>query len=134
MKFTFAAEDTIVGIICGLLLIGYAGRFFSLKLSNILYAIAFIVYIIFLLLDIINELRDLTTHFGFILFSLIHSFVDLLIALTLASFFSGWSIPFITSRFVPYFQGENAAGIFFWVGAFLVVGNVIWLILYPFLD
>lgn len=134
MKFTFAAEDTIVGIICGLLLIGYTGRFFSLKLSSILYVIAFIVYAFFIVLDIFNEIRDLTTHFGFIILSLIHSFADLLIAFSLVSFFSGWKIPYITKTFVPYLQGESAVGVIFGVGVFLVAGNAIWLMMYPFLD
>ena len=134
MKFTFAAEDTIVGIICGLLLIGYTGRFFSFKLGNILYVIAFAAYVFFIVLDIFNEIRDLTTHFGFIIFSLIHSFVDLLIALSFISFFSNLRIPYITQTFVPYLQGEKAAGVIFGIGVFLVVGNVVWLILYPFLD
>lgn len=131
MKFTFAAEDTIAGIICGLLLIGLTGRFFSLKLSNALYVIAFIAFSVFILLDIVNELRDLTTHFGFIVFSLLHSLVDLGIALAFISHFSGFSIPYITAIFVPYLQNEV---IVFWLGVFLVVGNVVWLILYPFLD
>ena len=131
MKFTFAAEDTIVGIICGLLLIGLTGRFFSLKLSNIVYALAFIALSVFILLDIVNELRDLTTHFGFIVFSLAHSFVDLGIALTFISYFSSWNIPYITSTFVPYLKNE---ALIFYAGMFLVIGNVIWLCLYPFLD
>ena len=131
MKFTFAAEDTIVGIICGLLLIGLTGRFFSLKLSNIVYALAFIALSVFILLDIVNELRDLTTHFGFIVFSLAHSLVDLGIALTFISYFSGWSVPYITSTFVPYLKNE---ALIFYAGMFLVIGNVIWLCLYPFLD
>ena len=131
MKFLFAAEDTIIGIICGLLLIGLTGRFFSLKLSNFLYVVAFIVYLFFILLDIINELKDLTTHFGFILFSLAHSLIDLGIALTVLSHFSGWKIPYITAAFVPYMKNEATI---FWFGAFLVGGNIIWLILYPFLD
>ena len=131
MKLTFAAEDTVIGIICGLLLIGLTGRFFSLKLADIIYAIAFIAYGFFILLDIVNELRDLTTHFGFILFSLLHSLVDLGIALAFVSYFSKWNIPYITSVFVPYLQSQE---VIFWLGAFLVAGNVIWLILYPFLD
>ena len=131
MKFTFAAEDTIVGIICGLLLVGLTGRFFSLKLSNIVYVLAFIAYIIFLLLDIVNEVKDLTTHFGFIVFSLAHSIVDLGIAATFASYFSGWNLPYITATFVPYLKNE---ALIFYAGAFLVIGNVIWLCLYPFLD
>lgn len=131
MKFVFAAEDTIIGIICGLLLVGLTGRFFSLKLSDTIYAIAFAIYGLFILLDIFNEIRDLTTHFGFIVFSLLHSFVDLIIALAVISNFSGWSIPYITSIFVPYLQNESYV---FYSGAFLVVGNVIWLVMYPFLD
>jgi len=131
MKFIFAAEDTIAGIICGLLLIGLAGRFFSLKLSGFIYVLIFIVYSLFILLDIVNELRDLTTHFGFIALSLLHSLADLGIALAVISHFSKWEIPYITSAFVPYLQ--NGA-VIFGVGAFLVIGNIIWLILYPFLD
>ena len=131
MKVLFAAEDTIIGIICGLLLIGFTGRFFSFKLSDILYIIAFTVYAFFILLDIFNELRDLTTHFGFIAFSLAHSIMDLGIAVTFISHFSGWSIPYITSTFVPYLQNEANM---YYAGIFLVIGNAIWLILYPFLD
>lgn len=131
MKLIFAAEDTIIGIICGLLLIGFTGKFLSLKLSNIIYVIAFIVYVFFILLDVFNEIRDLTTHFGFIVFSLLHSIADLLIALTAISYFSKWDIPYITNAFVPYLQNE---AVIFWLGIFLVIGNIVWLVLYPFLD
>ena len=108
MKFIFAAEDTIAGIICGLLLIGLTGRLFSLKLSSFIYVIIFIIYSLFILLDIVNELRDLTTHFGFIMLSLLHSLADLGIALAVISHFSKWEIPYITSAFVPY-PGYNFA-------------------------
>ena len=131
MKFTFAAEDTIIGIVCGLLLIGLTGRFFSIKLSNTLYVIAFVIYTFFILLDIVNEIRDLTTHFGFIVFSILHSLADLVIALAFVSHFSGWNVPYITATFVPYLKSEV---VIFWLGIFLVVGNAIWLALYPFLD
>ncbi len=131
MKFTFAAEDSIIGICCGLLLIGLTGRFFSIKLSNILYVIAFVIFTFFILLDIVNELRDLTTHFGFIVFSVLHSLADLVVSLTFISHFSGWNLPYVTATFVPYLKNE---AVIFWAGIFLVVGNVIWLILYPFLD
>ncbi len=131
MKLIFAAEDTIIGIICGLLLIGFTGRLFSLKLNNFLYVIAFIAYAVFILLDIINEIRDLTTHFGFIVFSLAHSLVDLGIALAVISHFSKLNIPYITSALVPYLQNE---AVIFYAGIFLVIGNIVWLILYPFLD
>ena len=45
-------------------------------------------------------------HFGFIVFSLIRSLADLVIALAFISHFSKWSIPYITSTFVPYLQNE----------------------------
>lgn len=131
MKLIFAAEDTIIGILCGLLLIGLTGRFFTLTFNDIVYLILFIIYAVFILLDIFNELRDLTTHFGFIVFSLLHSLIDLVIALTFISFFSGWNIPYITTIFVSYLKNEL---IIFYAGIVLVIGNVIWLILYPFLD
>ena len=131
MKLLFAAEDTIIGIVCGLLLIGLTSRFFSLKLSDTVYIIAFVIYAVFILLDIVNEVRDLTTHFGFIVFSLLHSILDLVIALTFISYFSGWNIPYVTGIFVPYLKNEPTI---FYAGILLVVGNVIWLILYPFLD
>ncbi len=131
MKLIFAAEDTIIGIICGILLIGLAGRFFELKLPDNFYLIAFIIYSVAILMDIVNEARDLTTHFGFILFSLIHSFVDLAIALAFVSHFSSWNMPIITSTIVPYLASQS---IIFGIGAYLVIGNVVWLALYPFLD
>ena len=131
MKLTFAAEDTVVGIICGLLVVEFTGRFFSLKLPDIAYAGAFSVYIIFILLDIVNELKDLTTHFGFIVFSLMHGLVDLVISATLVSHFSKWNLPLVTSYFVPFLQNES---FIFGIGAYLVIGNFIWLCLYPFLD
>lgn len=131
MKFTFAAEDTIIGIVCGLLLIAFTGKFYSLKLNNYVYALLFAAYIFFILLDIVNEAKDLSTHFGFIVLSLLHSFADLIIAVTFVSYFTSWKIPYITTTFVPYLQNQE---VIFWAGAFLVVGNVIWLILYPFLD
>ena len=131
MKLTFAAEDTIVGIVCGLLLIGFTGKFFNLKLSPILYVLAFLVYVFFILLDLVNEIKDLTTHFGFIVFSILHSLADLAIALTMIAYFSKWTIPYISSILLHLVKNETAI---FYLGAFLIVGNTIWLIMYPFLD
>ena len=131
MKLIFAAEDTIVGIVCGLLLIGLTETYFSLKLSNTLYLVVFIVYAVVILMDIVNEVRDLTTHFVFIIFSLVHSIVDLAIALAFISHFGSWSIPYVTSALVPYLASQTVV---FWMGAYLVIGNIVWLILYPFLD
>ena len=81
MKATFEAEDAVIGIICGLLLIGYTGHFFSLKLNNYVYVGAFAVFIIFILIDLACEFHDLTTHFGLIVFSIVHNLIDLVLSL-----------------------------------------------------
>src|SRR3989344_8892443 len=120
MKLTVPIEDLIIGIICGVLLIGYTGRYFSFKLPDMAYVIAFIIYVIFIVLDIFYEFSDLTTHLGFIIFSIIHNLVDLVLALTFVSYFSGWNIPYITSLLVPYLQNES---VIFGAGVFLIAGN-----------
>ena len=129
MKLIFEAEDAVIGIICGLLLLGMIGKFFTLKLPDFAYVIAFAVYIFFIFLDLINELKDLTTHFGFIVLSILHNLIDLVISLAFISNFTGWSIPYITSIFVPYLQNES---IISGIGIFLVASNAIWLFIFPF--
>ena len=129
MKVIFEAEDAIIGIICGLMLLGLTGKFFTLKLNDILYVIAFIIFIIFILLDIINELKDLTTHFGLIVLSLLHNIIDLAISLAFISYFTKWNIPYATTYLVPYLQNEPVIS---GIGIFLVVANVIWLFIFPF--
>ena len=131
MKFLFEFQDAVVGIICGLLLIGLTERFFSLELSNWVYAIAFIIFAISIILDILFEFSDLRVHFNFTIASLIHSIADLIIALSFISHFSGFNIPYITSNLVPYLQNEVTV---FWLGIFLVAGNAVWLLLYPFFN
>lgn len=129
MKLTVAVEDLIIGIICGLLVIGYTGRFFPLKLNKYVYIAAFMIYIIFIILDILVEFSDLTTHFGFIVLSILHNLVDIVLSLAIISFFSEWSIPYITQYLVPYLQNEP---FIFGAGIFLIAGNVFWLVVYPF--
>ena len=129
MKALFEIEDAIAGIICGVLILGYAGKFFTLKLNSSIYVIAFIALIIFIILDLINEFKDLGTHLGLIILSIVHNLADLAIALALISYFTEWNIPYITTYLVPYLQSEPMiAGI----GMFLVIGNAVWLVLFPF--
>jgi len=131
MKLIFEFEDAVVGIICGLLLIGFTGKFFSLNFGNIIYIIAFIVFSISIVLDLIFELSDLKTHLVFTIISIIHSVIDLVISLAIITYFTEWNVPFITSVLVPYLQNEV---VIFWIGIFLVAGNAIWLLLYPFFN
>ncbi|MBI3026551.1 hypothetical protein HYY70_00405 [Candidatus Woesearchaeota archaeon] len=129
MKLGFEAEDAVIGIICGLLLVTFTGRIYPLKLHNSVYAVAFIVFIIFIFLDIINEFKDLTSQFGLIALSILHNLVDLAISLAFISHFTGWNIPYITPILVPYLQSE---AMILGIGVFLVASNVLWLITMPF--
>lgn len=128
MKFAIEAEDAVIGIACGALLLGLAGKFFSLKLPDSVYAIAFAIFIIFIILDIINEFKDLSS-IGLIFLSILHNIVDLIISLTFISHFTGISIPYITPYLVPFLQNpEIIAG----AGIFLIVTNALWLLTMPF--
>lgn len=128
MKLTFEAEDAIVGALCGLLIVGYTERYFSLKLPDFLYIAAFAIFIAFILLDVIYEFSDFT-NLGFMLFSLVHNLIDFVISISIISHFAKWNLPYISSLIVPYLQDPN---IMFGIGAFLFVGNVIWLFIFPF--
>jgi hypothetical protein len=128
MKFAIEAEDAIIGVLCGILLLGLAGKFFSLKLHDSVYVIAFGIFIIFIILDIINEFKDLSS-LGLIFLSILHNIADLIISLASISHFTGINIPYVTQYLVPYLQNpEIVAGI----GIFLVVTNALWLLTMPF--
>lgn len=129
MKLTIEAEDAIVAIVCGLLLLGLTGTLFTLKLSNVVYAAAFTILIIFIVLDVINDLRYLVSHFKVVLLSIFHNLVDFIIALAFISHFTGYNLPLITSNLVPYLQNEQ---VIMWLGIFLVITNTIWLVTLPF--
>ena len=82
MKFAIEAEDAIIGIICGLLIITYTGKIYPLKLNEFVYVAAFAVFIIFIILDVINEFKD-WSQIGLTLLSIMHNLIDLGISLNL---------------------------------------------------
>ncbi|MBI2541207.1 hypothetical protein HYV80_00665 [Candidatus Woesearchaeota archaeon] len=128
MKFAIEAEDAIIGIICGLLVLAYAGRIYPLKLNNWIYVAAFAVFIIFIFLDIINEFKD-WTQIGLTLLSIAHNLIDMAISLAFISYFSGLNIPYVTSMLVPHLQNEP---ILLGAGIFLIATNALWLLTMPF--
>ena len=128
MKLTFAAEDCVIGAICGLLLLMYAGKIYPLKLNPYVYAVIFAILIIFIFFDVIHEFSDLSTHPFFILFSILHSLVDLALALAFISFFAQVNIPYVTTMLVPLISETSI----YYAGIFMVVANVLWIIFLPF--
>ena len=108
MKLSFVVEDCLVAIACGLLLIGFTGRYFSLQLPGLVYVIALVILILFILFDIFNEIKEIGTQFGFMFFSILHNIIDLGISLAYISHFGKFEIPYATSYLLPYLQGEAA--------------------------
>ena len=128
MKPIFAAEDCMIGIICGFLLLMNVGKIYPLKLNNVIYVAAFAVLIIFIILDILHELSDLSTHPLFIIFSLTHSIIHFVLSISFIAYFTGLDIPYISTLIVPLINETTI----YYAGVFLVAANVIWLVIFPF--
>ena len=128
MKLTFDAEDAIIGIGVGLLVLGLSGKYFSLELNKWAYVIAEIIFAIFIVLDILNEFVKFESHPLTIFILVIHNLIDLTICAALFSKFAEYNIPYITDKLVPFLSDPVAL---FYIGAFLVVGNALWLVTLP---
>lgn len=128
MKLTFDAEDAIIGMAVGLLVLGLSGKYYTLELNKWVYIIAAVVFAVFIVLDILNEFITFESHPLTIGILVVHNVIDMAICAALFSKFSGYAIPFITEKFVPYLSDPTAL---FYIGAFLVVGNALWLVTLP---
>ena len=130
MKLSFDAEDAIIGILVGLLVLGLSGKYYQMELNKWVYIIAAAAFAIFIVLDILNEIVKFESHPLTIGILIIHNLIDLVLMAALFSKFSEYNIPFVTETIVPYFSDPVAL---FYVGAFLAVGNALWLVSLPFL-
>ena len=128
MKLSFDAEDAIIGILVGLLVLGLSGKYYQMELNKWVYIIAAAAFAIFIVLDILNEIVKFESHPLTIGILVIHNLIDLVLMAALFSKFSEYSIPFVTENVVPYF-GDPVA--LFYIGAFLAVGNALWLVTLP---
>lgn len=131
MKSLFDVEDAIVGIIMGVLVLGLSGKIVSLDIGNWVVVAGFSVFSIFIVLDVLNEIFRLDSSIVMLTTLIIHNTVDLIVSAIFISKFGGITLPLITTTLVPLLDDPN------WllgIGVFLIVGNVFWMILEPFLD
>ncbi|HII65269.1 TPA: hypothetical protein HA295_00660 [Candidatus Woesearchaeota archaeon] len=128
MKLTVAVEDCIIGAVMGLLMVGLSGKFFSLKLPDILYALGFGLFLVFIILDLINEIANFSGSMMIIFLTFAHNIIDAVLTVAFISKFTAYTIPYITDYAVPLLSTPE--GIFY-AGAFLVVANAIWIFTAP---
>src|SRR3989338_8389219 len=102
MKFWFEAEDCIIGVFVGLLIIGLSGKFIQLPKLNILLGFLFLVSLIFTILDVVYTFMDFGGHLALIVLLFINNIVDFIIELALAVKYLnlGITLPYI-SQFMP---------------------------------
>src|SRR3989338_7521759 len=129
MKLAFDYEDAIVGIIIGLLVLGLSGKYFSLTMNKLIYVIGFAIFIVFIILDVLYEFTQWSCSMIITFLLVIHNIIDGIISVAFISKFTGYSVPFITQYLVPLL--ESPANLFY-IAAFLIIGNALWLVTAPF--
>ena len=128
MKLAFDSEDAIIGIIVGLLVLGLSDKYYTLELNKWIYILAAVVFSIFIILDIVNEFHLFESHPLMIFILVVHNLIDLVLMAAVFSKFSGYNMPYITEIIVP-FLGDPVY--LFYIGAFLIGANILWLITMP---
>ncbi len=131
MKFLFEAEDCVVGIIVGLILVGLSGRFFQLPGWNLLWGIIFIVSLIFTILDVTHTFTDFGGHILLIILLLLNNIIDFVIEIALAVKYLnlGITLPYV-SQYMPLLDNPLTLLI---LGIFFVASSIFWLITFPFM-
>ena len=127
MKLLVEIEDQLAGIVAGIMVIAFTGKYFTIPYSKTLLIISLVLFFIFLVLDIFYNFKDIGgQHIGWMIIAQLNSLVDIAFVASLFSWLTKISLPF-TEVLVPYFENSS---IVLGVGFFFVIGSVIWLILY----
>ena len=128
MKLLVEIEDQFAGIAAGVMILAYTEKYFKIPYSKTLLTISLVVFFIFLILDIINNFKDLgEQHFGWMILAQIHSLADMAVVASMFSWLTEINIPYITERFVSYFANP---AIVLGAGYFFIIGSIFWLIVY----
>lgn len=131
MKLLFEAEDCLIGIGIGLLMIGLSGKYFSVPEWPYLWAIAFFISFLFTIFDVVHTFSDISGHISLMILLIINNVADAIIEIALTAKFFGLEIPTLSAFLNPYF---NMPGIMFAFGIFFIISSVFWLIAFPFME
>ena len=131
MKLSVEIEDQLAGIAAGVMVIAFTERYFTIPYSRTLLIISLIIFFIFLILDVIYNFVDIgSQHIGWMITAQISSLADMAIVASMFSWLTKINIPYVTDRFVPYFDNPS---IFLGAGFFFLISSIIWLVIY-FID
>lgn len=130
MKLLFEAEDCMVGIAVGILMVGLSGFYFTLPELNLLWAFVFLFSLVFTVLDVFYTFLDFGEDFLIHVLLLLNNIFDALIEVALAAKYFGLNFPYI-SDFINSFLDKPE--VLFGLGIFFVVSSIFWLIYTPFM-
>src|SRR3989344_283752 len=105
MKFAFESEDSIVGIIVGLVLIGMSGNFFTLPAfpyDTFVWGLLFLGSLLFTVLDVRHTLTDMKGHPLMLIGLFVNNVIDFVVEIAMAGMFLGFSVPYISQFMIPY--------------------------------
>jgi len=131
MKLFFSNEDSVFGILIGVILIGLSGKLFNIPNIPILYGILFGLSLVLTVLDILAVFTALHRHFMITALNWINNVVDAVLELAFIAYFFKLNIPFISTVIVPHLSSPSNL---FIIGIFFVVVSIFWLIAHPFID
>jgi len=128
MKFAFESEDCIYGIIIGMLVIGFSGKYFNVPNIPYLWGALFAVAVILTILDIFHTFTDLGRHPIALILVLLNNLIDGALQIAYMGKFFKFSIPKLSAFINPYLANNTYV---FYIGVFFVVTSFIWLIVWP---
>ncbi len=131
MKLLFASEDAVLGIVLGVLIVGFSGKYFSVPSWNILWGVLFAVGVIMTVLDVFHTLADLGRHPLVVILALLNNLIDAVFELAFMAKFFGFGIPVLSGFLNPVIAEPMYL---FIIGIFFIVTSVIWLVVWPMVE
>ena len=128
MKLIFPEEDSVFGIILGLIVLGLSGKYYKVPDLSLVYGIFFGISMLLTVADIFATFTRMHRHMAITVLNWLNNVADTVLDLAFISFFFKLNIPFITPTVVPYLASPSNLYI---IGIFYVASNVFWIVLHP---
>lgn len=127
MKLFYELEDSVVGIIAGILMLAYSGIVkVDIPYLDIAFPLVLGIFLILNLLDIKHFLKDLHENVKLSLISFVINIVDIIINLAFLSKMFSVELPFISEKIWPYTTTQYVP----LVASYLIFVNIIWIYWY----
>ncbi|MFH1275508.1 MAG: hypothetical protein ABIH82_00190 [Candidatus Woesearchaeota archaeon] len=128
MKLIFAEEDSVYGILMGVLIIGLSGKYFNVPDLPSVWGAMFCISLLFSALDFAHAFTRFSRHIGIVILHFANIVIDIVLEVSFISMFFKFEVPFISTMTVPLLQAPETL---FIVGIFYVVSNVFWVVAFP---